>query len=125
MPRILGVDIPADKRIEASLAYLYGVGPKLSRDILDKAKIDRNIRAKDLNEDQISKITAVIQSGYIVEGDLRREVSENIKRMSSIGSYRGLRHRKGLPVRGQRTRTNARTRKGRKPTVGSRKIKGQ
>jgi small subunit ribosomal protein S13 len=123
MPRILGVDIPADKRIEASLCYLYGIGPKLSRDVLDKAKIDYNMRAKDLNEEQISKITSVIQSGYIVEGDLRREVSENIKRMSAIGSYRGLRHRKGLPVRGQRTRTNARTRKGRKPTVGSRKIK--
>ena len=121
MPRILGVDIPGEKRIEASLAYLYGVGPKLAKDILDKAKIDHNTRAKDLNEEQISKITSVIQSGYIVEGDLRREISENIKRMSSIGVYRGLRHRKGLPVRGQRTRTNARTRKGRKPTVGGRK----
>lgn len=121
MPRILGVDIPAEKRIVASLPYLFGIGPKSSRDILNKVKIDHNIRAKDLNEDQISKITAYIQNNYIVEGDLRREISENIKRMSSIGSYRGLRHRKGLPVHGQRTRTNARTRKGRKPTVGSRK----
>jgi len=121
MPRILGVDIPAEKRIVASLPYLFGIGPKSSRDVLDKVKIDHNIRAKDLNEDQISKLTTYIQNNYIVEGDLRREISENIKRMSNIGSYRGLRHRKGLPVRGQRTRTNARTRKGRKPTVGSRK----
>jgi len=121
MPRILGVDIPAEKRIIASLPYLFGVGPKNSRDILEKAQIDPNIRAKDLDEAQVSKLTSIIQTNYIVEGDLRRDISENIKRMTSIGVYRGLRHRKGLPVRGQRTKTNARTRKGRKPTVGGRK----
>ena len=121
MPRILGVDIPPEKRVEASLPYIYGIGPKTARLILDEVKIDYNLRAKDLTDDQIAKLATAIQTKYIVEGDLRREVSENIKRLSSIGTYRGIRHRKGLPVRGQRTRTNARTRKGRRPSVGGKK----
>ncbi|HLF17504.1 MAG TPA: 30S ribosomal protein S13 [Candidatus Omnitrophota bacterium] len=124
MPRILGIDLPTEKRIEASLPYLYGIGPETARRILNEAKVDPNIRAKDLTDEQVSKITTIIQTKYLVEGDLRREISENIKRLSAIGSYRGIRHRKGLPVRGQRTRTNARTRKGRKPTMGGRKKEG-
>jgi len=118
MPRILGIDIPKEKRIEASLAYIYGIGPFRSRRILSEAAIDSNRRAKDLTDEEIAKLTAIIQNSYITEGDLRREISENIKRHTSMGTYRGLRHRKGLPVRGQRTRTNSRTRKGRKPSVG-------
>ena len=113
MPRILGVDIPKEKRIEISLGYLYGVGRHLSNVILKEAAIDPGKRAKDLTEEEISKITAILQKGtYKVEGDLRREISQNIKRLMDIGSWRGLRHKKGLPVRGQRTRTNSRTRKG-------------
>ena len=113
MPRILGVDIPKEKRIEIALTYLYGVGRNLSNKILKEAGINPDKRAKDLNEDEISYITNTIQKGgYKVEGDLRREISQNIKRLMDIGSWRGMRHKKGLPVRGQRTRTNARTRKG-------------
>ena len=119
MPRILGVDIPREKRIEASLPYLYGIGLTLARKILTDAKVDNNKRAKDLTEEEISRITSIIQTNYVVEGDLRREVSQNVKRLIDIGSYRGSRHKKGLPARGQRTRTNARTRKGRKPIVGN------
>ena len=119
MPRILGVDIPREKRIEASLPYIYGIGPVIARRILDQAKIDYNKRAKDLTDEEIARITNIIQNNYIVEGDLRREVNQNIKRMVDIGMYRGLRHRRGLPVRGQRTRTNARTRKGKKVNVGA------
>ena len=122
MPRILGVDIPKEKRIEASLTYIYGIGPVRSREVLTQANIDYNRRAKDLTDEEISRVTSIIQNSYITEGDLRREVSENIKRHISIGTYQGMRHRKGLPVRGQRTKTNARTRKGRKPSVGG-KIK--
>ncbi len=122
MPRILGIDIPKEKRIEASLAYIYGIGPIRSREVLLQANIDCNRRAKDLSDEEISKVTSIIQNNYITEGDLRREISENIKRHVSIGTYRGLRHRRGLPVRGQRTKTNSRTRKGRKPSVGG-KIK--
>jgi len=118
MPRILGVDIPKEKRIEASLRYIYGVGPTKTREILKQANIDCDRRAKDLSDEEIARITSVIQSNYVTEGDLRQEISENIRRHVSIGTYRGLRHRKGLPVRGQRTRTNSRTRKGRKPVVG-------
>lgn len=115
MPRILGVDVPKEKRIEIALTYLYGVGRFLSNKILKDAGIDPNKRAKDLNEEEISRITGTIQKiGYRVEGDLRRDISQNIKRLIDIGSWRGLRHKKGLPVRGQRTRTNARTRKGRR-----------
>lgn len=114
MPRFLGVDVPKEKRIEISLMYLYGVGRALSNRILKEAQVDPNKRAKELSESEISHITAVLQKGtYKVEGDLRREVSQNIKRLMDIGSWRGLRHKKGLPVRGQRTRTNAKTRKGR------------
>lgn len=118
MPRILGVDIPREKRIEASLVYIYGIGPAICNAILKEANIDINRRAKDLTDDEIARITAIIQNQYVTEGDLRREVSQNVKRDMEIGSYRGLRHRRGLPVRGQRTKTNSRTRKGRKPSVG-------
>lgn len=113
MPRVLGVDIPSGKRIDISLTYLYGIGRKNSLDILKEANIDPAKRAKDLKEEDVARITAAIQkSGMHVEGDLRREISANIKRLMDIGSYRGLRHKKSLPVRGQRTRTNARIRKG-------------
>jgi small subunit ribosomal protein S13 len=113
MPRILGVDIPKEKRIEIALTYLYGVGRALSNRILKEAQISPDKRAKDLTEEEISRITNIIQkSGFRFEGDLRREISQNIKRLMDIGSWRGMRHKKGLPVRGQRTRTNARTRKG-------------
>jgi len=113
VPRILGVDIPKEKRIEIALMYLYGVGRVVSNELLKEAQIDPNKRAKDLSEEEVSRITQTIQkSGYKVEGDLRRDISQNIKRLTEIGSWRGMRHRKGLPVRGQRTRTNARTRKG-------------
>ena len=118
MPRIVGVDVPAQKRIEVALTYIHGVGRVLSKRILAEAGVDPGVRAKDLSLEDVSKINAVIQGGYKVEGDLRREVSGNIKRLISIHSYRGLRHRTGLPVRGQKTRTNARTRKGpRRATV--------
>ncbi len=113
MPRILGVDIPKEKRIEIALTYLYGIGRPLSNKMLKEINIDPNKRAKDLTEEEVLRITNTIQkSGYRVEGDLRREISQNIKRLVDIGSWRGQRHKKGLPVRGQRTRTNARTRKG-------------
>lgn len=113
MPRILGVDIPKEKRMEIALTYLYGVGRVVSNRILSEAGINPDKRAKDLTEEEISRITSTIQKGaYKLEGDLQREVSQNIKRLMDIGSWRGLRHKKGLPVRGQRTRTNARTRKG-------------
>ncbi len=113
MPRILGVDLPKEKRIEISLMYLYGVGRPLSNVILKEANVNPDKRAKDLSEEEISRITSTLQkSGYKVEGDLRRDIAQNIKRLMDIGSWRGLRHKKGLPVRGQRTRTNARTRKG-------------
>jgi len=119
MPRILGVDIPREKRIEAALPYLYGVGPYRAKKILTEAKIDFNRRAKDLTDEEIARLTMIIQKSYIVEGDLRREIGQNIKRLIDIGTYRGMRHRKGLPVRGQRTKTNARTRKGKKSVMGA------
>jgi small subunit ribosomal protein S13 len=125
MPRILGIDIPKEKRIEASLPYIFGIGPARAKDVLTKANIDCNRRAKDLSDEEVARITAIIQSDYIVEGDLRREISQNVKRLVDIGSYRGSRHRKGLPARGQRTRTNSRTRKGRKATVGGVKPKAE
>jgi len=113
MPRILGVDIPKEKRIDIALAYLYGVGRALSAQILKETAIDAAKRAKDLTDEEISRITAFLQKAtFKVEGDLRREISQNIKRLMDIGSYRGSRHKKGLPARGQRTRTNSRTRKG-------------
>lgn len=119
MPRITGIDIPKNKRIEIALTYLYGIGRHLSGLILKEANIDPNTRAKDLTEAQVSNISSIIQKNYKVEGDLKREVSSNIKRLIDVGAYRGMRHKKGLPVRGQRTRTNARTRKGPKRTVGA------
>ena len=117
MPRILGIDIPKEKRIEIALTYLYGVGRALSNKILKEASVSPDKRAKDLSEEEVSRITNTIQkSGWKVEGDLRRDISQNIKRLMEIGCWRGLRHKKGLPVRGQRTRTNARTRKGPRKT---------
>ena len=119
MPRILGVDLPKEKKIYVSLSYLYGVGRPLAVRILNKAGINPDVRAKNLTEDEVSRITTIIQKECVVEGVLRREVTMNIKRLMDIQSYRGLRHKKGLPVRGQRTRTNARTRKGPKKTIGA------
>lgn len=118
MPRILGIDLPKEKRIEAALPYIYGIGPTRSRNILTQAQVSVDKRAKDLTEEEITRITTIIQKGFVVEGDLRRENNENIRRHMEMGSYRGLRHRKGLPVRGQRTKTNARTRKGKKQITG-------
>lgn len=123
MPRIVGVDIPKGKRIDVALTSIYGVGPVISRQILRRADIEPSLRAKDLTEGQISKLNSIIGSEYMVEGDLRREVTGNIKRLISIGSYRGIRHKRGLPVRGQRTSTNARTRKGSKKTIGMKRKK--
>jgi small subunit ribosomal protein S13 len=119
MPRILGVDVPNDKRIDIALRYIYGIGPVNSKVILEKAKIDPSIRAKNLDEQQISQIVHAIQDGkYVIEGDLRRELGMNLKRLQAIKCYRGIRHLRSLPVRGQRTQTNARTRKGPRKTVG-------
>jgi small subunit ribosomal protein S13 len=119
MPRILGVDIPANKRIDIALRYIYGLGPVNSKDILVAANIDPAIRAKDLNEQQMSQIVHAIQAGkYVIEGDLRREIGMNLKRLQGVKCYRGVRHIRGLPVRGQRTKTNSRTRKGPRKTVG-------
>ena len=118
MARIAGVDLPNEKRIEAGLTYIYGIGWSTSREILEKTGIDSSTRVKDLTEEEVGKIRKVIESDYMVEGDLRRETSMNIKRLMDIGCYRGIRDRRGLPVRGQKTKTNARTRKGPKKTVG-------
>jgi small subunit ribosomal protein S13 len=121
MPRIAGTDIPPDKPIAVSLTYIYGVGRTLSGKILKELNIEENVRAKDLHEDQLSMLGAHIEKNYVVEGSLRRQDSQNIALLRNIGSYRGLRHRMGLPVRGQRTSTNARTRKGKKRTVAGKK----
>ncbi len=121
MPRIAGVELPNDKRIEIALRYIYGVGPSNARDILKEAGIDPNVRAKNLTEDEVSRIAGVIDRTYVVEGQLRRQIQQNIARLRDIQCYRGHRHRRGLPVRGQRTRTNARTRKGPKKTVAGKK----
>ena len=121
MARISGVDLPREKRVEIGLTYIYGIGLKTSKDILAKANVNPDIRVKDLSEEDAGKIRKVIESDYIVEGDLRRETSLNIKRLMEIGSYRGIRHRRGLPVRGQKTKTNARTRKGPKRLAGKKK----
>lgn len=118
MPRIVGVDIPKEKRIDVSLRYIYGIGPTNAIRILQLANINPATRAKNLTEEEIGRISAVISRDYRTEGDLRREVMQNIKRLIGIGCYRGSRHKKGLPARGQRTRTNARTRKGPRKTVG-------
>ncbi len=121
MPRVIGIDIPDNKRLEISLTYIYGIGRRLSNDIIAKLGLNPNMRAHNLTEDDVAKISALLQSEYMVEGDLRRQVQNNIKRLISIHSYRGMRHRIGLPVRGQRTRTNARTRKGRRKTIANKK----
>lgn len=123
MARIAGVDLPRDKRVEAALPYIYGIGWTLSREILQKTGIKPDTRVRDLTEEEVAKLREAIDKGYRVEGDLQREVQLNIKRLIEIGSYRGLRHRRGLPVRGQRTKTNARTRKGPRKTVGVRRKK--
>ncbi len=119
MPRVLGIDIPGRKRLEYALTYIYGLGLVKSREVIAKAGLDPAKKADDLTDDDITKLGAVIREGYTIEGDLRREVTQNIRRLISINSYRGSRHRRGLPVRGQRTKTNARTRKGPVRTVGA------
>jgi small subunit ribosomal protein S13 len=121
MPRILGVDIPNDKPTHISLRYIYGIGPTLAMRLCEQARIDPQRRAKDLTDDEISRLASILDKDYTVEGPLRRQVQQNIARLRDIGSYRGLRHRRGLPVRGQRTRTNARTRKGPRKTVAGKK----
>ena len=121
MARIAGVDIPNNKRVEIALTYIYGIGRKSASDILAKTGINPDTRAKDLTEDEVAKLRDVIEQDYTVEGDLRRDVALNIKRMVEINCYRGIRHRKGLPVRGQRTKTNARTRKGPAKTIANKK----
>ncbi len=120
MARVAGIDIPDNKRVEISLQYLYGVGPTLSKEVLSKANIDPTKKVKDLSDEELSRIREIIDKGYKVEGDLRKEVQLNIKRLIEIGSYRGIRHRRGLPVWGQRTRTNARTKRGPRKTVAGR-----
>jgi len=121
MPRVIGIDIPDKKALRISLTYLYGIGNKLAEEVIAKLGLDPNMQAKDLNQEQIAKLNATFQSEYVVEGDLRREVQGNIKRLISIHSYRGQRHRSGLPVRGQKTQSNARTRKGKKKTIANKK----
>lgn len=121
MARISGVNIPTQKRVEVALTYVYGIGLTSSQEILQRAGINPDIRVKDLNDDDVAKIRAIIDESYTVEGDLRREVTLNIKRLTDLGCYRGLRHRKGLPVRGQSSKTNARTRKGPRRTVANKK----
>ena len=121
MARLAGVDLPREKRLEVALTYIYGIGRSLARRILSEAEVSTAVRVKDLTEDQVNKLRRVIEGGYQVEGDLKRQVSMDVKRLMDIGCYRGLRHRRGLPVRGQRTRTNARTRKGPRRGVGVKK----
>ena len=121
MARISGVDLPREKRIEVALTYIYGIGPARAAKVLELTQIDPDIRVKDLTEDQEASLRETIESNFAIEGDLRREVAMNIKRLSEIGCYRGLRHRRGLPVHGQRTKTNARTRKGPKKTIANKK----
>ena len=121
MPRLLGVDIPNNRQIVISLTYLYGVGPAIARELCRKAGIEEKTKAKDLGESDLAKLASLLDNDYVVEGQLRRQVNQNIQRLREIGCYRGVRHRKGLPVRGQRTRTNARTRKGPKKTVAGKK----
>ena len=121
MARISGIDLPRDKRIEVALTYIYGIGPARAAEVLSKTGIDADTRVKDLTEDQEAQLRDVIEHNYTIEGDLRRETAMNIKRLSEIGCYRGLRHRRGLPCHGQRTKTNARTRKGPKKTIANKK----
>jgi small subunit ribosomal protein S13 len=121
MPRVAGVDIPGDKIAKYSLQYIFGIGPKIADDICKKVGIADNVRAKDLTEDQLSKVAILMDTEYVIEGQLRRQTQQNIARLRDIGCYRGFRHRRGLPVRGQRTKTNARTRKGPRKTVAGKK----
>jgi small subunit ribosomal protein S13 len=121
MPRIIGIDIPDSKKLGVSLTYIYGIGSHVAAEIISKLGLDPDMRAHKLTQDEIARINALLQAEYVVEGDLRRQVQNNIKRLISIHAYRGLRHRSGLPVRGQRTRTNARTRKGRRKTIANKK----
>ena len=121
MARIAGIDLPREKRIEIGLTYIYGIGETRAKEILEKTGINPDTRVKDLTDDQEAQLREVIEHGYTIEGDLRRETAMNIKRLSEIGCYRGLRHRRGLPVHGQRTKTNARTRKGPKKTIANKK----
>ena len=121
MARISGIDLPREKRIEVALTYIYGIGPARAAKVLEATNIDPDTRVKDLTDDQEAQLREVIEHDYIIEGDLRRETAMNIKRLSEIGCYRGLRHRRGLPVHGQRTKTNARTRKGPKKTIANKK----
>ncbi len=123
MARIAGIDLPREKRVDIALGYIYGIGPTLSNKILAQTSINPATRTRDLTEQEINQLREIIARNYKVEGDLRREVSQNIRRLMEIGSYRGLRHKRGMPVHGQRTRTNARTRKGAKRTVGSKRAK--
>ncbi len=125
MARIAGVDLPRDKRVEIALTYIYGIGRTRSQNTLAKAQVDVNTRVRDLSEDEVGRLRAIIESEFKVEGDLRREVNMNIKRLREIGCYRGIRHRRSLPVRGQRTKTNARTRRGKKKTVAGKKKVGK
>lgn len=121
MPRVIGIDIPDKKRLEIALTYIYGIGRSVSNDIIARLKLNPGMRAHELTQDDIAKINTLLQNEYIVEGDLRRQVQNNIKRLVSIHAYRGSRHRAGLPVRGQRTRTNSRTRKGKRRTIANKK----
>jgi small subunit ribosomal protein S13 len=123
--RIAGVDLPRDKRVETALTYIYGVGPTTSKEILGKTGVNPDIRVRELSEGDVAKLREVLEREFRIEGDLRRQISMNIRRLSEIGCYRGIRHRRGLPVRGQRTKTNARMRKGPKRTVGVRRKKGK
>ncbi len=125
MVRISGVDIPNDKHICIALTYIFGIGRSAAEAMLDKLNIDKSIKTKDLSEDELVKIRGYIENNYTIEGDLRREVSQNVKRLIEINSYRGIRHKRGLPVRGQRTHTNARTRKGKRRSVGIKKSQSQ
>ena len=121
MPRIVGVDVPRDKRVEIALTYIYGIGDTTAKKIVAEAGINPDTRMRDITEDEAARLRDIIENQYIIEGDKRREVASNIQRLVEIGTYRGMRHRRGLPVNGQRTRTNARTRKGRRKTVAGKK----
>ncbi len=121
MARIAGIDIPRDKRVEVSLRYIFGIGPSNTRDVLTKARVSPDTRVRDLTDDEVNRIREVIDREYVVEGDLRRELRQNVQRLIEINCYRGIRHRRGLPVRGQRTRTNARTRRGPRKTVAGKR----